>query len=98
MATNVNTAAWMHRAWADGSSWREAVRQICQNDIKTVTLSISFTAYADDVAALERVDGPAVPAGRAYPGAVVGGSRSDRVKAMVHVAAPAPDERDVGAH
>lgn len=58
----------------------------------------TFTAYADDVAALERVDDPAVPAGRAYPGAVVGGSRSDRVKAMVHIAAPAPDERDVVAH
>lgn len=98
MATNVNKAAWMHRAWVDGSSWREAVRQIRQNDIKTVTSSISFTAYADDVAALKRVDAPAVPAGHAYPGAVVGGSRSDQVKALIHVAALAPDERDVVAH
>lgn len=97
MAKNVNTAAWMHRAWADGSSWREVVRQICQNDIKTVTSSISFTTYAD-VAALERVDAPEVPAGRAYPGAVVGGSRSDQMKALIHVAAVAPDERDVVAH
>ncbi|MGN6236167.1 hypothetical protein [Dyella sp.] len=98
MATNVNTGAWMHRAWADGSSWKEVVRQAHQNGIKTVTTSISFTAYADDVAALERVDDPAVPAGRAYPGAVVGGSRSDQVKALIHVAALASDERDVVAH
>jgi len=98
MATNVNTDAWMQRAWADGSSWREVVRQICQNDIKEVTSSISFTTYADDLAALERVDAPEVPAGRAYPGAVVGGSRSDQVKALIHVAALAPDERDVVAH
>lgn len=98
MATNVNTAAWMHRAGADGSSWKEVVRQARQNGIKTVTPSISFTAYADDVAALERVDDPAVPAGRTYPGAVVGGSRSDRVKALVHAAALAPDERDALAH
>lgn len=98
MATNVNNAAWMHRARADDSSWKEVVRQARQNGIKTVTPSISFTAYADDVAALERVDDPAVPAGRAYPGAVVGGSRSDRVKALVHAAALAPDERDALAH
>ncbi|WP_431633851.1 hypothetical protein ACQVBX_09490 [Dyella sp. KULCS107] len=98
MATNVNTAAWMHRAWADGSSWSKIAHQVRQNVIKTVTSPISFTACADDVAALERVDDPAVPAGRAYPGAVVGGSRSDRVKALVHAAALAPDERDALAH
>ena len=98
MTTNVNINAWMHGAWADGSSWSKAVRQICQNGIKKVTTPISFTTYADDLAALERVDAPAVPAGRAYPGAVVGGSRSDQVKALIHVAALAPDERDVVAH
>ena len=98
MAKKGNTDAWMHRAWADGSSWKEVVRQARQNGIKKVTPSISFTTYADDVAALERVDAPEVPAGRVYPGAVVGGSRSDRVKALVHAAALAPDERDALAH
>lgn len=102
MMTNATTSAWVHEAWANGPSWKKVIQHTRKNGIKMVTTSAPITAVADDMVAmgraLERVDDPAVPAGHAYPGAVVGGSRSDRVKALVHAAALAPDERDALAH
>ena len=102
MPTDANITAWVHRAWADGSSWNKVIQQIHQIDIKTVTTLIPITAYADDVAALDRAlergDGPVVLVGHAYAGAAIGGSRSDQAKALVHAAALAPDEGDVVAH
>ncbi len=95
MRKNKITAVLVHGAWADGSSWTQVIRKLHQNGIKTVTPSIPLTTYADDVAALdrtlERVDGPVVVAGHAYAGAVIGGTRSDKVKALVYVAALAKD-------
>jgi pimeloyl-ACP methyl ester carboxylesterase len=60
-----------------------------------------LTSYADDVAAvertLERVEGPVVLVGHAYAGGVIGGVRSDRVRALVYIAALAPDEGETVA-
>jgi pimeloyl-ACP methyl ester carboxylesterase len=56
---------------------------------------------SDDVAALtralERTSGPAVLAGHAYGGAVIGAIRDERVKSFVYVAALAPDEGETVA-
>ena len=46
---------------------------------------------------LERVTGPVVLAGHAYAGAVIGATRSEKVKALVYVAALAPDEGETVA-
>lgn len=101
MRTNEITAVLVHGAWADGSSWTQVIRKLHQEGIKTVTPSIPLTTYADDVAALdralERVDGPTVVVGHAYAGAVIGGSRSDKVKGLVYVAALAPDQGETVA-
>jgi pimeloyl-ACP methyl ester carboxylesterase len=43
------------------------------------------------------VEGPVVLAGHAYAGAVIGATRSDKVKALVYVAALAPDEGETVA-
>ena len=60
-----------------------------------------LTSFADDVAALdrtlERTPGPVVLAGHAYAGAVIGATRSPQVKALVYVAALAPDEGETVA-
>jgi pimeloyl-ACP methyl ester carboxylesterase len=57
---------------------------------------LPLTSFGDDVAALdralERMPGPVVLAGHAYGGAVIGGTRSDKVRALVYVAALAPDD------
>lgn len=101
MRSNAFAAVLVHGAWADGSSWTKVIRKLHHAGIKTVTPSIPLTTYADDVAALdralERVTGPVVLAGHAYAGAVIGGSRSDKVKALVYVAALAPDQGETVA-
>ena len=60
-----------------------------------------LTSFQDDVAALdralERATGPVVLAGHAYAGAVIGATRSDKVKGLVYVAALAPDEGETVA-
>jgi pimeloyl-ACP methyl ester carboxylesterase len=57
---------------------------------------LPLTSLADDVAALDRTlaraRGKIVLAGHAYAGAVIAETRSDRVEALVYIAALAPDE------
>jgi pimeloyl-ACP methyl ester carboxylesterase len=69
--------------------------------VKVVAAPLPLTSFADDVAALdrtlERVDGPVVLVGHAYAGAVIAATRSEKVKALVYVAALAPDEGETVA-
>ena len=62
---------------------------------------LPLTSLTDDVAAVERtverVAGDVVLVGHAYAGGVIGEVRSDRVKALVYVAALAPDEGETVA-
>jgi pimeloyl-ACP methyl ester carboxylesterase len=62
---------------------------------------IPLTSLSDDIDALnrtvERTSGPVVLVGHAYAGAVIGGTREDRVKALVYIAALAPDEGETVA-
>ena len=85
-----------HGAWADGSSWAKVIAPLAASGVKTIAAPLPLTSFQDDVAALdrtvERVNGPVVIAGHAYAGAVIGATRSDKVKALVYVAALAPDE------
>jgi hypothetical protein len=46
---------------------------------------------------LARVDGPVIVGGHAYVGAVIAGTRSERVKGLVYVTALAPDEGETVA-
>ena len=85
-----------HGAWADGSSWARVITALKSEGANVVAAPLPLTSLADDVAALDRtinrVDGPIVLVGHAYAGAVIAESRSDRVRALVYVAALAPDE------
>lgn len=85
-----------HGAWADGSGWSKIIGQLKERGIHAVAAPLPLTSLQDDVAALdrtlERIDGPVVVAGHAYGGAVIGATRADNVKALVYVAALAPDE------
>jgi pimeloyl-ACP methyl ester carboxylesterase len=95
------TVVLAHGAWADGSSWARVIGPLAASGIKVVALPLPLTSFADDVAALdrtlERVRGPVVLAGHAYAGAVIGATRDEKVKALVYVAALAPDEGETVA-
>jgi pimeloyl-ACP methyl ester carboxylesterase len=90
------TVVLAHGAWADGSSWARVITALEAQGIKARAAPLPLTSLADDVAALnrslDRTEGPIVLAGHAYAGAVIALARPARVKALVYVAALAPDE------
>ena len=91
----------VHGAWADGSSWAKVIGPLAANGVKAVAAPLPLTSFHDDVAALdrtlERATGPVVLVGHAYAGAVIAATRDEKVKALVYVAALAPDEGETVA-
>ena len=101
MAINDVTVVLVHGAWADGSSWAKVIAALTASGVKAVAAPLPLSSFHDDIAALdrtlERVEARVVLAGHAYAGAVIGATRSDKVKALVYVAALAPDEGETVA-
>jgi pimeloyl-ACP methyl ester carboxylesterase len=91
----------VHGAWADGSCWAKIIASLAADGINVAAAPLPLTSFRDDVAALdrtlERVTGPVVLVGHAYAGAVIAATRSEKVKALVYVAALAPDEGETVA-
>ena len=91
----------VHGAWADGSSWTKIIEPLAANGVKVVAAPLLLTSFRDDVTALERsierIGGPVVLVGHAYGGAVIAATRNEKVKALVYVAALAPDEGETVA-
>lgn len=91
----------VHGAWADGSSWAKVIGPLAADGIHVVAVPLPLTSYRDDVAALdrtlERVAAPVVLVGHAYAGAVIAATRAEKVKALVYVAALAPDQGETVA-
>jgi pimeloyl-ACP methyl ester carboxylesterase len=90
-----------HGAWADGSSWSKVIVGLNAKGVKAWAVPLPLTSFADDLAALDRtldrVDGPVIVGGHAYAGAVIAGTRSEKVKGLVYVTALAPDEGETVA-
>jgi pimeloyl-ACP methyl ester carboxylesterase len=101
VSSNDVNVVLVHGAWADGSSWAKVIAPLAASGIKAIAAPLPLTSFADDVAALdrtlERVAGPAVLVAHAYAGGVIGAARSEKVKALVYVAALAPDEGETVA-
>jgi pimeloyl-ACP methyl ester carboxylesterase len=101
MSSNDASVVLVHGAWADGSSWAKVITLLAARGVKAVAAPLPLTSFADDAAALirtqERVTGPVVLAGHAYAGAVIGATRDEKVRALVYVAALAPDEGETVA-
>ena len=95
------TIVLIHGAWADGSSWEPVIRRLQDEGFNVLAAPIPLTSLSDDAAALRRIiartEGPVIVAGHAYAGAVVGTANGERVKALVYVAALAPDEGETVA-
>jgi len=95
------TIVVVHGAWADGSSWEPVIRKLQSQGLNVIAAQIPLTSLTDDAAALRRTiartKGPVIVAGHAYAGAVLGTANDGRVKALVYIAALAPDEGETVA-
>lgn len=95
------TVVLVHGAWSDGSSWEAVIGSLQEQDMKVVAAPIPLTSLSEDAAALRRTiartQGPLIVAGHAYAGAVIATANNERVRALVYVAALAPDEGETVA-
>ena len=95
------TIVLVHGAWADGSSWEKVIRGLRVVGLKSVAVPLPLTSLTDDVAAvertIERAAGSVVLVGHAYAGGVIAETCGEKVKALVYVAALAPDEGETVA-
>ncbi|XLZ69484.1 alpha/beta hydrolase [Massilia sp. SR12] len=99
-AAEDTTVVLVHGAFADGSAWNKVIPLLQKQGVKVVSVQNPLTSLADDVAFAQRVidtqTGKVVLVGHSWGGAVItqaGGS--DKVKALVYVAAFAPSEGEV---
>ena len=101
MSSSAVSVVLVHGGWADGSSWAKIIGPLAADGFSVSAAPLPLTSFQDDVAALdralERMPGPVVLAGHAYAGAVIAATRSDKVRALVYVAALAPDEGETVA-
>ena len=102
MTVPVNiTVVAVHGAWADGSSWKDVILRLEREGLQVVAAPIPLTSLSDDTAALKRAlartTGPVILAGHAYAGAIIATVDDERVKALVYIAALAPDEGETVA-
>src|SRR5215472_15178021 len=97
---NISVVA-VHGAWADGSSWKDVILGLEREGLGVIAAPIPLTSLGDDIAALmraiARTEGPLILTGHAYAGAVIAGVNDERHKALVYVAALAPDEGETVA-
>lgn len=87
----------VHGAFADGSSWEKVIPLLQAKGFKVVAVQNPLTSLADDVAATQRVvdaqTGKVVLVGHSWGGTVITqAGTSDKIKALVYVAAFAPSE------
>jgi len=90
------TVVLVHGAFADGSSWSAVIPLLQARGIKVIAVQNPLTSLADDVAFTERAiaeaNGPVILVGHSWGGSVITeAGTSDQVKALVYIAAFAPD-------
>ncbi|GAB3659751.1 alpha/beta hydrolase [Actinocorallia lasiicapitis] len=92
------TVVLVHGAFSDGSSWSGVIRALHRHGYKTIAVANPLRDLKSDAAyvasVVKGVKGPVVLAGHSYGGAVItNAARSaSNVKALVYVAAFAPDK------
>ena len=94
------TVILVHGAFADGSSWGDVIPGLEKAGFDVIAVQNPLTTYADDVATTRRVidaqSGDVVLVGHSYGGAVITKAAlgASNVKALVYVAAFAPDANE----
>ena len=95
------TIVLVHGAFADGSSWARVIPLLEGDGYAVIAVQNPLTSLADDVATTKRVidaqKGPVVVVGHSYGGAVITAAAAGNVnvKALVYIAAFAPDANEV---
>jgi pimeloyl-ACP methyl ester carboxylesterase len=87
----------VHGAFADGSSWNKVIPILEARGAHVVAVQNPLTSLRDDVAATRRAidaqQGPVILVGHSWGGTVITeAGNDDKVKALVYVAAFAPDQ------
>jgi pimeloyl-ACP methyl ester carboxylesterase len=95
-SASVNNIVLVHGAYADGSCWNEVIALLQKAGKHVTSVQNPLTSLADDAEATRRVlalqDGPTVLVGHSWAGTVISETGTDpKVKALVYVAARAPD-------
>jgi pimeloyl-ACP methyl ester carboxylesterase len=97
------TIVLVHAAWVDGSSWSRVIPRLRAKGLSVIAPQLPLTSLEADTLALKkvlsRVSRPVVLAAHSYGGAVITSAASgeDGVKALVYIAAMAPDEGETVA-
>ena len=91
------TIVFVHGLWADGSCWSKVINPLMEKGYKVISVQNPTTSLEDDVAAtkraIDRADGDVVLVGHSWGGSVITEAGADpRVKALVYIAAFAPDK------
>ena len=96
------TIVFVHGLWADGSSWGKVINPLVDKGYKVLSVQNPTTSLEDDVAAtqkvIDRADGDVILVGHSWGGSVITEAGADpRVKALVYIAAFAPDKGETAA-
>lgn len=96
-AENLHSVVLVHGAFADGSSWNRVISQLQAKHDEVIAVQLPLTSLQDDVAATQRAiaqaHGDVVLVGHSWGGTVITeAGNNDKVKALVYVAAFAPDK------
>jgi pimeloyl-ACP methyl ester carboxylesterase len=91
------TIIFVHGLWADGSCWNKVIPSLVKQGLNVISVQNPTTSVEDDVAATRRAiklaGGDVVLIGHSWGGFVITEAGDDpHVKALVYVAAYAPDE------
>ncbi|MFJ5272757.1 alpha/beta fold hydrolase [Streptomyces sp. NPDC088358] len=92
------TVVLVHGAFADSSSWNGVIERLRRDGYPVIAAANPLRGPASDAAyvhsVLKRVTGPVVLVGHSYGGSVISEAAADspQVKALVYVAAFAPDK------
>lgn len=96
------TIVFVHGLWADGSSFNKLINPLVDKGHKVIAVQNPTTSLEDDVAAtkraIERAGGDVILVGHSWGGFVITEAGADpRVKALVYIAAFAPDKGETVA-
>jgi pimeloyl-ACP methyl ester carboxylesterase len=96
------TIIFVHGLWADGSSWNKLINPLVDIGYDVIAVQNPTTSLADDVnatkRAIDRAGGDVILVGHSWGGFVITEVGVDpRVKALVHIAAFAPDKGETAA-
>jgi pimeloyl-ACP methyl ester carboxylesterase len=94
-AVSSPTVVLVHGAFADSSSWNGVAARLKADGVKVIAAANPLRSVAEDAryvsSVVEAIPGPVVLVGHSYGGVVISNVSDRKVKALVYVAAFAPE-------